>query len=76
MNRWVEVSLSFMAYDKQTNDNYSLYDSTVEKKKKKRKRAAKSLSGEFQNQIDFKWDNEWSITANKFHDHLQSTHWH
>lgn len=37
MNRSVEVSLSFLAYDTQTNDNYSLDDSHCEKKKEKQK---------------------------------------
>lgn len=34
MNRSVEVSLSFLAYDTQTDDNYSQDDSHCEKKKK------------------------------------------
>lgn len=33
----MEVSLSLLAYDTQTNDNYSLDDSHCEKKKKKQK---------------------------------------
>lgn len=56
MNRSVEVSLSFLAYDTQADDNYSEDDSHCEKKKKRGN--ARTLSGDYENLngLQIRWE--------------------